>query len=475
MSTKKISFIEIILWISVFLFILLALLPYGLGYKVKSDYSQLVDDFSQVLQLDIEIERYEQGFFSSDATLVINLPDMPIRLKEEIIHGPVYFGLLGQGKSPFVAAVVTGELEISEEQQSLVQKIFAAQKPLVYQNIIGFSGDVDSQGYMPPIDTQFEDEMGVISIQSSGMIIDEHYTASTRTIKGEATNPMFKMQSAVFSVDAENLSVSFSGAMGANEIMLGDSVMSIGLLNFDSGDDQIALKDIIVRSVTAESGDLINSDAQLSASEILASNQKFGPVKLNVSVNGLNAKSLAQLQELQKEVDNQIAQGLPEEQAGAMMMGQAMGVLPGLVRQAEIKINPLSVNSELGKLEADMDFRLDGITDDTPADPMFLLTAISLDLNLSIDELFLKQIISWQLATAQEDQLSGTGMDMLPPDVMEKQVSENIQGMVKENWLVKDEGVYFSKISMHQGEMLINDKSVDPMQQVMSSMGGAPQ
>ncbi len=478
MSTKRISIAEIILWILVVLLILISLTPFALGYKVKSDYAQLIDDFAQVLQIELQIESYDQGFYSSEATLSLLLPEMdsPIFMKEEIIHGPVYFGMLSQGKSPLVAAVVNGELDVSADQQEIVQKIFANEKPLVYQNVISFSGDVESQAYVPAINTSFEDDIGLVSIQSSGMIINEYYSSMRRELKGEAQIPGFKLQSEVFSMNTDNMTLSFSGSMGMNNIMLGDSVISIGLLNMDSNDEQFAMRDLTMRSVTSEDSELINSGAQISAREILASNQKFGPMQLNISVNGLNAQSLMQIQEMQKGVQQQVEQGIPEEQANAMMMGQIMGLVPTLIQQAEIKVNPLSIDSELGKLEADMEFSLSGIDENTPADPMFLIGAIDLDMNISIDEPLLKQLISWQLQGSQQDELyQESGLTMVPDDVLKQQVDGNIQAMLKENWLVVDEGVYFSKLSMHQGEMLINDKTVDPMAQIMSSMGqGAP-
>lgn len=464
MSTKRISFVEVILWLFVVLLILLALAPFGLGFKVKSDYSKLISQFSQNLQLDIQIVQYEQGVFSSNAVIALQLPDMPeqIRFKEEIIHGPVYFGLLTQGKSPLVAAVIKGELDISSTQKEMVRQIFAGNNPLVYQAIISFTGDVDTQAYVPAINTTFEDEFGPVTIQSSGIIINQNFSSLMSEIKGDANIPVFKIQSQLYSVNAESFNMSFSGAMGKNQIIIGDSVASFKLLDIDSGEDQFAIRDFTVRSVTSETGALINSGAQISAREILASNQKFGPVSLNLSLNGLNAQSLTEIQKLQKAAENQLKEGIPAEQINAMLTGEIMGLVPGLIKEAEININPLSISSELGKLEADMDFLLEGVDANTPADPMFLMSAISLELNVSIDEPLLKQFITWQL--------EGEGVQQ-----DDRQISQNIDSLVKESWLVMNEGVFISNISMHQGELLINGKPIDPMQQIMSTMGAPAQ
>lgn len=464
MSTKRIGLVEVVLWLFVILLILLALAPFGLGFKVKSDYSKLISQFSQNLQLDIQIVQYEQGVFSSNAIIALKLPEMPeqIQFKEEIIHGPVYFGLLTQGKSPLVAAVIKGELDISSTQKEMVRQIFAGNNPLVYQAIISFTGDVEAQAYVPAINTTFEDDLGPVTIQSSGIIINQSFSSSMSQVIGDANIPVFKIQSQLYSVNAEGFNMSFSGAMGKNQIIIGDSVASFKLLDIDSGEDQFAIRDFTVRSVTSETGALINSGAQISAREILASNQKFGPVSLNLSLNGLNGQSLTEIQKLQKAAESQLKEGIPAEQVNAMLTGEIMGLVPGLIKEAEININPLSISSELGKLEADLDLLLEGVDANTPADPMFLMSAISLELNVSIDESLLKQFITWQLEGegAQQGDL---------------QISQNIKSLVDESWLVMNEGVFISNVSMHQGELLINGKPVDPMQQIMSTMGAQAQ
>jgi|GEM_PF-1676538 len=476
MSTRKISITEIILWILAILLILLALTPFALGFQIKSDYSRLMSEISEDFDLDLQIQQYDQGMYSSSVVISLKIPDIdePILFREEVIHGPFYFGLLNQGKSPLVAAVIKGRLDIAADRQAMVDKIFAGRNPLVYQSVVDFAGDIDSQFYIPAVDTNIDGETGPLKIQSAGVILNERYSSGSKQISGEALLPVIRLTSADFSMNAESMNLSFSAAKGSNDIFLGDSVVSVNLLDINSGHDQFALRDLTIRSLSSENGNLINSGLQLSVREILASNQKLGPMQFNISVNGLNAASMLRIQEIENEMQEKASQGIPEEQLNAMMMGQMMGLMPELIKQAEIKVNPLSVNSELGKLEADMEFKLDGIDENTPADPMFLMGAINLELNVSIDEPLLKQLVSWELQNRQIDEMhagSEASREIEANIPIEQQVKENIQGMLDENWLVLNEGVYMSSISMHQGELIINDKSVDPMQQMMSTMG----
>jgi len=480
MSTKKVTFAEIILWLFVLALILISLTPVALGYKVKSDYVDLVADLSEMSQLDIQLVQYDQGLYSSSAVLTLKIPNIPegIQFKENIIHGPIYFGLLSQGKSPLVAAVIKGQLDVSSSQQELVRNIFADRNPLVYQTTIDFSGDVDAQFYIPSIDTTFEDESGPIHIQSSGVIMNEHYSSASGLMKGDMQLPSFKIKSELMAINTQSTTMSFSGSMGGNDIMIGDSVISMNLLDIDSGDEQFAVRDLVVRSVSSDSAGLIDSNTRFDARELLASNQKFGPIVFDISVNGINAESLNKIQQIQKDLDLKLQQGIPPEQINAMMMGQVMGVVPNLIKQAVMKVNPLSVDSELGKLEADLAFKLDGIDENTPADPMYLLGAINFDLSVSIDEPLLKQFISWELENNLQSDVylgSDSNKNIESTIPLSQKVSENIQGMLDENWLVNVENVYLSKITMRQGELLINDKPVDPMEKIMSSMNGAAQ
>ena len=112
MNVKRISAMEIFLWFFAFILFLLVASPFVLGFKIKNDYPAVLAELSDLVQADIQIASYERGFFSSNAVLDIGLNGVPFKfqLKENIIHGPIYLGLINQGKLPFVAAVATGEL-----------------------------------------------------------------------------------------------------------------------------------------------------------------------------------------------------------------------------------------------------------------------------------------------------------------------------------------------------------------------------
>ncbi len=478
MSTKRITSLEVIIWLFVFLLLALVLTPFGLGFKIKDDYSALMQKMSQMMQVDLRITKYDRGYFSSDVIIEMQLPGVPvgIQFKEKIIHGPIYLGLINQGKSPFIAAVVKGELLPAAGFESMVEQAFSGQPAIIYQSLIDFSGSVDVDGYMPPVDTVIEQDTGPLVIKSSGMLMTSHYSSADEKISGENKLSRFVLKSEDADINLNNLNISFSGKMGENNLLMGDSVLSIDKLDVQSNNDQFALSNFSVSSVSTEAGNLVNAQLRMNAQEVLLSNQQLGPIIFALSVNGLNADSLNQITEMQKTMEAKMQQGIPPEQLNAMLAGQMMGIVPELFKQAVITIDPLSIQSELGKLEASLDFSVDGLDQNAPADPMFLLNAVNFEMDLSVDEALLKQLVEWQL-TANESKITATGSEQARKAEAEipmaQKVEENLKGLVDENWLTLADAKYSSRIKLEQGLMMVNDREVDPMAQMMSQMGAA--
>ena len=472
MSAKRFSVLEILLWIILLLFVLLALSPYIIGYRAKSDYVNLIQQISQLTQQNLQVSNYDQGFFSSQATLTLTLPQNSeaILFKEEIIHGPVYLGLIAEDKSPLIAAVINGELDMQASHIKTL-KITSETSPLLYQHLIDFIGDVETQVYVPPIKALIHEGAESLHVESSGAMFTQRITSADNNLKVEMTVPLINIHKTDFDMNIENTVISYSGIKGANQLMIGDTVFSVASLDIEFTEEKFAVRQLVVHSATSEVGKLINSGWQISAREVLASNQKFGPIALNVSLNGLDADSLLQLEKMKTSLDKKLAEGVSAEAVNASIANQVMGIVPGLIKQAEININPLSINSELGRLEADMEFKLQGVDTLHSTDLLSLLNTIQFELNASIDEPLIKKLFAWQLNNLHVDPASSKTANTYSLgsyDSMSLKVDQNLKAILAENWLVKAENSYVSKISMHQGELLINNTPVDFLRQIMS-------
>ena len=473
MNVKRISAMEITLWFFACVLFLLVASPFVLGFKIKNDYAAILQDVSDLVQADIQITSYERGFFSSNVVLDIALQGAPFKfqLKENIIHGPIYLGLINQGKSPFVAAVVAGELLTPVEFSTQVDQLFAGKSALVYQNVIDFFGDVVSEGYVPAINTVIETNVGEIKVHSSGVTLISNYSPQIGRLSGDVSMPVFSLAAEAEKMDIQGLNLNYSGSLGKNNLLIGDSMLTLGLIDYHTDDEQLSVRSFNVQTMTNEQGEFLNSQLQMNAQEILASNVKLGPVIFNISINGLDASKLNEIQSIQKEMEQQLQQGMPAEQVTAMFTGQMMALIPDLLKQSEIKVHPLRIESEIGSLTSDMAFSIEGLDASTPADPLFIMNALNLDMNLRIDEGLLQQMIKWQLMNNEQitagDEATRKAEKALPVD---QKVSENIRGLLDEDWLRVEDGVYESNLSFHQGQMLLNGKAIDPVAHFMSQM-----
>lgn len=475
MSSNRISLTEVLLWLIVILLLLVVASPVALGFKIKNDYGQMVNNLSELINADIRVVNYQRGYFTSNAILELNLPSLPVpvQFKEEIVHGPIYLGLINQGKSPIMGALIKGQMIRPSGTEPMLLQLFGNQSPYVYQNIVGFTGNVDSESYIPVIKTTLQQDSGSTKVDFSGLILKTHYDSSSKSFTGEGRLNLLSLNSDS-DINIQGLSFSYSGKIGKNDIMIGDSVVSLPKLEVNSPQDQFAINSFTLRSVTTEQGQLLNSESMLNAREIFLSNERFGPIAFNLSINGLNAPALKRFQKVQQEMQANLESGMPEEQVSAMMMGQMMGLLPDMFKQAEIRIDPLSIESELGGMQAQLEFSVTGLDQNTPADPMFLMNAINIDFALDVDKRLLHQMVEWQIMASEASaQAEGRAFDARTP--MQRKVAENIRTMMNENWLIFEDEIYSSQISMHQGQMVLNNKQVDPMTQLMSQMAPANQ
>ncbi|MDH5765248.1 MAG: YdgA family protein [Gammaproteobacteria bacterium] len=479
MSKKRISFAEIFLWFVALLLVLLVVSPIALGFKIKNDYRSMLAEIASLTHADIEIVSYNRGFFSSDVVLRVGVKNTPLtfQFKENIVHGPVYLGLINQGKMPFVIAVATGEMLPHTQFAAQINQLFAGKSPLVYQNIINLNGNVISEGYMPAVNAALSLDKDKVTIQTSGITIQSEFHQQSGKLTGDIVLPAMSMATSIDNMQLQGLNLNYSGVTGQNGLLIGDSVLALKLLDYYSNGSQLSVRTFNMRAITSEQDQLLNSQLVLKVQEILTSNIKIGPVDFNLKINGLNAIKIIELQDLQEESEQQVKDGIPVEQAMAEYTGKIMGLLPDLFKESEITINPLKIDSDIGALLADLVFSIDDLDTTALVDPLFILNSINLDINLKVDENLLPQLIRWQLASAatvtespsSSSSASGDGAEV-SADADDTLINQMIQVLQKEGWLKRQDQSYQGNLSFHQGVMLLNGKEIDPVAYFMSQM-----
>lgn len=476
MASKRISPAEALIWLLVVLLILAVISPIGMGFKIQNDYPSMVQRTAASMDMTAKVKSFSRGLYTSNAQVEITDPGSGniLLLNEHIIHGPIYMGLLFQGKSPLVAAVVKGKMDMQGELRKAVKDLSNFDTLLGYQSIVDFNGDMDIDLYSPPINNVSTKDGEQVKLNTSGIVGHASFLAAEQKVVFSLSFPNLSYESVSEAAMVNDIQVDFSVSRGKTGILIGDSAIAFKGVNLDMNGKQFAMKDFALRTITSENGNLIGSVTQLRLRSMLADNAQIGPAQVTVDVQGLDAQALKQIQKAQEEINAKRQQGLPEAQINAMMAGKMMTLVPALFKQAKIVIDPFKIESELGKVDATLSFSVEGLDKNTPVDPAFIMSAINFDLNLSIDKPLLKKLIEIRLENEQK-QLELTNVDKARKSEMAvpipQKADENIQGMLDENWLTPSADGYTLVMSMHQGKMELNGKPFNPMQIMMPGAG----
>lgn len=448
MSKKTISFIEVSLWLLVLCMLLLVISPYAMGLLVKQSYPQMLQNVANSLQAKLNIVQYQQGYFKSSIRYqIIFSAQKKLEFSEEIIHGPLYLGLINQSRSPFVAAVVQGKLLHGDVSAAL--KPWLKDSELIYQYVMAYNGDANIQAYLPAYQREFK--------SSSALHVSAQYSSVKRNFSGVLKLPFFYMKTNDGQLNAKKAELSFMLLASKGLFLEGDGLLSFQRIEYQSKGKQWSLHNLIVQLKNDQQDDYLNLSAHINVSEAFASNERFGPLQLALILSSLDAVTV---QHLWNE---------PQVLLKGNLDSAIKALLPVLFKGAKFELRSMQLASDLGELQAQFILSSDALASVTSADPLVLLNALNLSFNLNVDKALMQQILAWQL---QSHAFNAGLSDQINADSLKQQVKENLQGLVKDNWLRFDQQVYRCQLELSQGQATLNQQPVDPLAHIMSQIQG---
>jgi len=107
---------KIIVSTTLLIIIILAFGPYVMGLWFQKSYRDLISVYNAKDKLHLTLQNYHQGWFSSDATLLIELnPQNILTIKQQIQHGPLIYSDFSLG-----LAAIQNKIQITPEIASLL-------------------------------------------------------------------------------------------------------------------------------------------------------------------------------------------------------------------------------------------------------------------------------------------------------------------------------------------------------------------
>ncbi|TRX54965.1 DUF945 family protein [Thalassomonas sp. M1454] len=362
--------------------LLVVISPYFIGQQAEDEVRSMYSKISKSTGYDIEISQYQQGWFNSNATIILKIP-MPVEYdtgieylsfvsEQKIQHGPILFTSNGFG-----LGIADIEYQVSLPKQLadiLPSELQVPKDTLSIASRLAFNGDIESSTHLRAFD---------LTIDNALFSVKEAHLNSSMTMAGEMAMSG-NWQGFTISEDntevlsLANLAISskqklirgeiFSqNALSTGEVVIDIEQMSIHDLTSSA---KISNRNSQIKLVISELDDLLSIDALLNSKEIDIDDHKYTNFNYQVILSNLDIDTFQQIQKIMIQ-----AQELPEQQQVASLM-QIQSLVPLMIAKDPVfKIKQLGLNTDNGAIASAMNFHFDQSIYD-PNNPLSLVMAI---------------------------------------------------------------------------------------------------
>ena len=225
------------------------------------------------------------------------------------------------------------------------------------------------------------------------------------------------------------------------------------------------LKYINIVSSTRHNQEIMYSTNTLGFQKLRIGDDNYGPGIFELAMRNIDLKSWEKLQE----VVNKNQNGVPSSEGTQEMTNELIDILPSLFKNSpEIEITKFNIQTDLGIMDGSALISIDGskISDnpDIAINPLFLLAAISAEVNLSASKKLLENIMTFMNKENIRDEYEDLGKQ-LPGDtelntLAELRTSERLELLLIINLLVLNEDNYELSAEYNFPSVTLNGKPV---------------
>lgn len=401
--------------------------------------------------------KFSRGVFSSDETVTLEFPTIPLddkgakdgaspgkplrlSFQTHYRHGPLP-GLSSIGKAGF-----TSELLIPADLQASVREVFGDQKPLLIAGSYAFDGSSRTQITSPAVSYQLTEEkfgfpatlqwQGLSGqIESDGKLRESRFTLN---LPGLLLKQSDNDQLAINGIRLEGT----QRKLFEDDPLLngGQTTLSIDEININTqgkGDTpafSLKIKQATEQSRVDLTGEHIDIALKIAANTLQINNQNYAPAVLDCAWRHIQARGLSQVYRQFAQLSSQVPTNNPEAN--------------GLLLFEKIK-QPL-----LAILRDSPAFSIDQLSFQTPDGPARLSASAKLG-QLDGDALENPQV--WLNALLAEARVS------LPKSLAQSQSSpEQIDALITQGILTQEGNLLTSKAQLSKDGLLINGTKVGP-------------
>ena len=405
----------------------LALSPFFIGSQAESKVREMYTKANEYPNINFEITEYNQSWFSSDVKikLLLDVAGAPTSDTDSLIitqkmqHGPL---LWKSGDFGFGLADIQYGIELPKEIKQEMDKMDGLKSDsIAVVSRLAFDGSSTSSISISPFTLNKNNNQVIVkqgqfdaTVNMSGQILLGGDWQGMQVKEEDRT--IFDL--AILSINADQSLI--DGEM-FTQTALFEGDFSIGIDSLDingySPADTFKINGISLQSATKFTQDLGNISFVLGAKKISAIGQEFDDLTYDLSLQNINKQTLLAMNNLMME------NGDPDA-----MLEAYQELLPELFkRDPSLKLNKLGVKTSVGEINTNALIKVNGEMYD-PANLMSLVAAIDATANGYAPASFFDNF--------------GMGSD--------------IEMMVQQNMLVRENDQVKFDVSFQKGELLLN-------------------
>lgn len=453
---------------------------YWFSIETERHYLGMLKQASESPYVKITNERYTRGFLGSEALTAIEIrmpPDAPaqiqakkITLVHDIKHGPFPLSESPDGKRSFrpLMATVRTRIMFPPEIQSALDEL-VGQIPEIGSiwdyTIIYLDGGGEERFFIPAFRHTLGDT-DKADVDWGGLSLQTRFNPGFKAVTGSFAIPGFNISAKEFDLKTYEVKYSFDVQEGVAGLPLGDASFDLASIQVadrrKAASQAVDLHGLEISSSARASGDTITVAMGFHAAQLKLGDTAYGPGVLEVEVRNLDANSLAKLQQVAREFQPQPSQQSAEE-LQAMLLNKYIEIIPELLeRSPEIEVTRLNIATPDGDLTGKIKVAFDGTKASSFQDASMAAKAVKAQVELRAAEKLVHRAASVIAKTrtrpgaGEQEEPSSTDREM-DGAAMSAAVRQ-VEGLVAQNILVKEDSNYSLKASYDAGQVVLNGR-----------------
>lgn len=400
----------------IFIIVLVAIvaaMPYGMGLLTKKSIEDIVGKASQNTGIKLEIKNYQLGWLGSKVDIVGTFNakvDQKIKdylqssgrkfdakipcgftFQQKIQHGPLLWGYSNDDKSWYLGrGLAFGQVQF-DTNTSLALKDLLGSAPIMRKStLIGLGGNFNSQ--LEILGLQHNNKEKQIFFKWDGLRAKVSTSANFDTLISVVNFLKLQITAPEFNLEIPKIIANNDTAKNKQfGIWTGQGTVTWPSFKLTADGKQIEMENLNVSTSQNIAGDLVNGNFKLNLKKLDVDKDVYGPVDFDMVVNNLDAKSIGEIEQALREINQQ---NLAPNQVQAQMMMLMPKIIKMVSRGAVVEIKVLDVKTPDGVVSARFKITLPKQEGDSKGPPMQdLYRKAVASVNLKIPAILLNKLM----------------------------------------------------------------------------------